>query len=201
MQTKNKFSIYLLPILSIVLNVYLWEKISFPYNNPEEVIGYYSFFKHNHFTDTARYIIFVSTPLILLFALFILLNKQECLKFDEIFLNINPKTNEKNFLLNLILYFCIIILITKFLSTEFPKNKLDIFHEGQLLSGAYNFFVTNELWKNTYVISGLFMDILNANLAWMISGTESIGAYRFYIYFLQSFTSIIFLIHLIESVL
>ena len=67
MQIKTKFSIYFLPILAIILNVYLWEKISFPYSNPEEVIGYYSFFSHSHFTDTIRYIVFVSTPLILFF--------------------------------------------------------------------------------------------------------------------------------------
>ena len=78
----------------------------------------------------------------------------------------------------------VFILTIKFLSTDFPNFKLDIFHEGQLLSGAYNFHVTNELWKGTYVISGLFMDILNANIAWFFAGEESIGAYRFYIFLL-----------------
>ena len=38
------------------------------------------------------------------------------------------------------------------------------------------------------------MDILNANLAWFFTGEESIGAYRFYIFFLQLLTSITFLI-------
>ena len=38
------------------------------------------------------------------------------------------------------------------------------------------------------------MDVLNANLAWFFTGEESIGAYRFYIFFLESLTSIVFLI-------
>ena len=194
MQIKTKFSIYFLPIFTTILNVYLWEKITLPYSNPEEVIGYYSFFSHSHFTDTIRYIVFVGAPLILFFVLFIFLNKQECLKFNEIFPNASFRKNEKNFQLNLIFYICLFVLIAKFFSTGFSKNDLDIFHEGQLLSGAYNFFLTKEIWKNTYVISGLFMDILNANLAWSITGNESIGSYRFFIFFLQSFTSIIFLI-------
>ena len=118
MQIKTKFSIYFLPILAIILNVYLWEKISLPYSNPEEVIGYYSFFNHSHFTDTIRYVVFVSTPLILFFVLFIFLNKQECLKFNEIFPNTSFRKNEKNFQLNLIFYICLFILIAKFLSTE-----------------------------------------------------------------------------------
>ena len=194
MQKKTDYFIYFLPFLSIFLSIYLWEKINLPYSNPEEVIGYYSFFNHSQFNDTARYLVFVSIPLVLFFFLFILLKKQECSTFKDIFSDTFTKKTEKNFLLNFTLYLFILILIIKFLSAEFPNFKLDFFHEGQVLTGAYNFHVTKELWKSTFVISGLFIDVLNANLAWFFAGEESIGAYRFYIFFLESLTSIVFLI-------
>ena len=194
MQKKENYAIYFLTILSIFLGSYCWNKINLPYSNSQEVISYYSTFEHNQFNDTLRYIIFVTIPLITFFLLFIIFKKDECLTFKKIFINSTIKTTKKNKFLTFTLYFLIFILIIKFLSTDFPNFKLDVFHEGQLLSGAYNFHVTNELWKGTYVISGLFMDILNANIAWFFAGEESIGAYRFYIFFLQSLTSIVFLI-------
>ena len=194
MQKKTDYFIYFLPFLSIFLSIYLWEKINLPYSNPEEVIGYYSFFNHSQFNDTARYVVFVTIPLVLFFFLFILLKKQECATFKYIFSDTATKKTKKNFLLNFTLYLFILILIIKFLSAEFPNFTLDFFHEGQALSGAYNFHVTKELWKSTFVISGLFLDVLNANLAWFFTGEESIGAYRFYIFFLESLTSIVFLI-------
>lgn len=194
MLKKENYAIYFLTILSIFLCTFFWDKISLPYSNSEEVLGYYSFFKHNEFNDTLRYVIFITVPLITFFLLFIVLKKDQCLSFNKIFANPAIKIPKSNFYLNFILLFLIIILTIKFFIGDFPDFKLDAFHEGQLLSGAYNFYITNEMWKSTYVISGLFMDILNANLAWFFAGEETIGAYRFYIYFLQFLTSILFLI-------
>ena len=194
MRKKENYVIYLLTLLSLLLASYLWNKISLPYANPEEIIGYYSFFKYNQFNDTIRYIIFITIPLATFFFLFISLKKYECISFKKVFSNSAIKIPKRNFFLNSIFFLFIFILGIKFLSADFPNFTLDVFHEGQLLSGAYNFHITKELWKSTYVISGLFMDILNANLSWFFAGEESIGAYRFYIFFLQLLTSIAFLI-------
>ena len=194
MQKKVNFLIYLLPLLSIFLVTYFWDQIKFDYNNHGEVIGYYSFFYHNDFTDTARYIFFTSIPLLLFFVLFILIKKDDCIKFNDLFVNYSIKKTQKNNLLIFSLYFYILILVLKFFSSEFSQNSIDIFHEGQLLVGAYNYFLSGELWKSTYIISGLFMDVLNANLAWFFSDTQSIGSYRFYIFFLQFLTAISFIL-------
>ena len=106
-------------------------------------MGYYSFFKHNEFNDTLRYVIFISVPLITFFLLFIVLKKDQCLNFKKIFINPAIKMPKRNFYLNFILLFLIIILTIKFFIGDFPDFKLDAFHEGQLLSGAYNFYITN----------------------------------------------------------
>ena len=70
MRKKENYVIYLVTLLSLLLASYLWNKISLPYANPEEIIGYYSFFKYNHFNDTIRYIIFIIIPLATFFFLF-----------------------------------------------------------------------------------------------------------------------------------
>ena len=75
MRKKENYVIYLLTLLSLLLASYLWNKISLPYANPEEIIGYYSFFKYNPFNDTMRYIIFIIIPLATFFFLFISLKK------------------------------------------------------------------------------------------------------------------------------
>ena len=194
MQKKKDIFIYFLTFLSIILASYIFSKINLTYNNPEEVLGYYSYFNYSHFNDTVKYLIFVGIPLFVFLISFIIVKKKECLNLSEIFRNLSIKLPRKNLLLNFVLFLFVALIIIDFFSTEFPNFKLDVFHEGQLLSGAYNFYLSKELWKSTYVISGLFMDILNANISWSFSDQENIASYRFYIFFLQSLTSIVFLI-------
>ena len=46
-------------LTSIILIVILWDKISLPYSNKQEVIGIYSENNHHQFNDTLRFIIFI----------------------------------------------------------------------------------------------------------------------------------------------
>ena len=52
-------------IFAIIIASFSWNKISFEFYNPEEVIGYYSIFKHNPLNDNLRYIFFarLNSPL------------------------------------------------------------------------------------------------------------------------------------------
>ena len=48
----------------MILLSLIWENIKFNFENPNEIIGYYSIFKHSYLNDNIRYILFISLPLI-----------------------------------------------------------------------------------------------------------------------------------------
>ena len=59
---------FLIPTFaSIVFVSIIWEKIKFRFENPSEVIGYYSLFEYSHLNDSVRFIVFISIPLITFF--------------------------------------------------------------------------------------------------------------------------------------
>ena len=63
---------------------------------------------------------------------------------------------------------------------KFPDYKLDIFHEGQLLTGTMNYNLKNMFWTGSYLNTGLFYDILNTKFAWSLFDKENISAYRYF---------------------
>ncbi len=64
-------------IFAIIIASFLWNKISLEFYNPEEVIGYYSIFKHNPLNDNLRYIFFVGFPNFNLFVDFLYFLKKK----------------------------------------------------------------------------------------------------------------------------
>ncbi len=186
--------IIVLTIFSVLVGTYFWNNINLPYNNPKEIIGIYSQFEHSDLTDTARYMFFVGLPLIIFFLLTIILKRKECNSFKNIFLSFEIKETKQNNLLYLFLCLFIFILIIKFFSHEFSFNKMDLFHEGQQLGGTNIFNKTKKLFVHTYFTTSLFIDTLNAKIAWLISDKQTLGAYRVFILFLQSLTEIIYVV-------
>ena len=61
--TKIITSFFLI-ISSIILAVFLWDKIYFPFTNSLEIIGEYSKQNYNPINEPARYLIFISLPLL-----------------------------------------------------------------------------------------------------------------------------------------
>ena len=181
-------------ILSIVIGTYIWKEINLPYTNPDEIVGHYLKNKHNYENDTVRYLIFIGLPLIVFLLLYSLLKKDQCNSFKNIFLYQEIKEHSKNSLLNIYLYIFIFILLMEFFTFKFPLHGIDLFHEGQMMSGGYNFYNTKKLWTSTYSNTGLFVDILNSKIAWSITGEQSIGAFRFYILFYLLITKVLFII-------
>ena len=178
-------------ISTVVLISFFWDKITLPYENTTEIVGEYSKNNHHQFNDTLRFICFLFFPLLVFSTTYILTNQNKIKSFNNIFYEnelpafINQKNYEKKFYF---LFFCIILFVN-FLSLNLPDHKLDIFHEGQLLSGALNYNLKDKLWTGSYINTGLFYDILNTKFSWVFFGKESIGAYRLfsftfnYIYF------------------
>ena len=103
-EARSSLIIFFAFILSIIVGTLLWDKINLTYNNPQEIIGNYSKFKVNAFTETLRYLIYISLPIITFFLLFIYLKKDKCVSFQEIFSNTHVATYKKNQFLTFCLY-------------------------------------------------------------------------------------------------
>ena len=133
-------------------------------------------------------------PLIIYSTAFFLLKKNECNTLDKIFTEtkFNEKLTNSENLFYLVIFF--IFILFNFFSTELPNNKSDIFHEGQLLSGAINLDITNNLWVSSYSNTGIFYDVINTKIAWILTGFQSIGSMRISHLFLESFTSLLLVV-------
>ena len=170
----------ILPICSIFVVTIFWQEISLPYNNSEKIIGEYSKNKHHQLNDTLRFICFLIFPLIIFTITYYFINKKN-LNFYEIFKDDNRVfiENKENHKKKLYFVFFVIFLFVSLTSSNLPDHTLDIFHEGQLLSGALNYNLKNNLWIGSYINTGLFYDIINTKIFWNIFQIDSIGAYRF----------------------
>ena len=192
----------LLPtIFAIFFASFLWDYINIEYKNPNEIIGYYSIFKHSPLNDNLRYIFFVGFPILTYLLFFLYFNKNNILSFKDIFFIRNEKeTNEEISKLFIFVFF--IIQIFFLISNEFNLNRIDIFHEGQALSGALNFKLKDQLWEGSFIITSIFVDVLSANISWKLFGVQSISSYRYFIEILNlitAFSLIVFIFQLING--
>ena len=175
-------------IFAIVFASHMWNKISLEFYNPDEIIGYYSIFKHNPLNDNLRYIFFVGLPILTYLLFFIFLNKKQILNFKEIFLMHDEKeTREK--ISKYFLFSFFVIQIFFLLSNEFNLDKIDIFHEGQALSGGLNFKLKDQLWEGSFITTSIFVDVLNANISWKLFDIQSLSSYRYFIEILNLITT------------
>jgi len=188
----DNFKISFPSIVALIVASLLWDKIKFEYNNPNQIIGYYSIFKYSALNDNVRYIFFISLPILTYLISFIFFKKLTFRSFKESF--IFDENYRKNENISLYFLFCFIFIIFTFsISNEFNKNLIDLFHEGQALSGALNLRLNNELWSGSFIVTGLFVDILNANISWNLFEVKSLSSYRLYIEILNSITIFVIL--------
>tara|TARA_B100001094_G_scaffold331533_1_gene400207 strand:+ start:98 stop:1945 length:1848 start_codon:yes stop_codon:yes gene_type:complete len=180
-------------IITLIFVNILWNKINFEYHNPSEIIGYYSIFKYSALNDNIRYIFFVGLPLLSYLISYIYFNKLGFKSFKEAFILKEKEIFNENISLYFLVCFFFLIFIF-FVSREFNNNLIDLFHEGQALSGALNLKLNSQLWSGSFIITSLFVDILNANIAWNLFEIKSLSAYRLYIEILNLITLLIILI-------
>jgi len=174
-------------IVALILASLLWDKIKFEYNNSNQIIGYYSIFKYSALNDNVRYVFFIGLPILTYLISFIFFKKLTFKSFNEaLIFDQNYRKNE-NISLYFLFYF-IFIIFTFSIASEFNENLIDLFHEGQALSGALNLRLNNELWSGSFIITGLFVDLLNANISWNLFGLKSLSSYRLYIEILNLLT-------------
>ena len=196
---RNNLKIIFPSIISLILVSFIWDKINFKFYNPKEIIGYYSIFKYSPLNDNIRYILFIGLPLLTYLFSYFYFNKLNFNSFKNAFIFEKNKDLKNNIFLNLLFIFIFLIIILS-VSKEFNSNPMDLFHEGQALSGAFNYKITNELWSKSFVITSLFVDILNANIAWNLFDTQNLSSYRLYIHLLNTLTTIVILIFIFNIV-
>lgn len=176
---KNLF-IILITITSISVATYLWEYIKLPITNINELgRGQYIDNNHNQKNELLRYLCFIFLPLITFISLMVYFKK---IKINEFFLKLqlSEKTiiSENNYLfyLKIIIF---IFLIFEFLSLDFAFREIDSFHEGDKLTPTFRNFSDGSFWSESFLVIGLFSDILNTRIFWEIFNHESIGLMRF----------------------
>ncbi len=188
-------------IASIFLCFLLWDKIVLEYSNPHEIVGEYAANFHNVYNDSLRYLIFISLP-ILTFLVFFLYFKNNN-QFYNLNLNLfrfNTSVKSQFFSTKKLFLICLVLLLIFFLK-DWNNFTFSIFEEGMPLTGGTNFELGLKPWKEIYLNTGLFHDLINAKVAWTILGHKTIGAYKFLILLLNLITKIIiiYLIYLLSA--
>ena len=189
----NKLLPYILIGIIIIINSLFWSKVSLPYVNPEDVRGVYSQNSYSSHNDTLRFLIYIFLPVIFYFVYNFLIKHKKKSIYQN-FTKIREIGKDDYSEYKIIFSFFLTIIILSFLSLDFPLQKLDIFHEGQLLTGAMNHLQKQNFWEGSYLNTGLFYDQINTIIAFKLFNIQSIGAFRIFQIILQNLTSILMLI-------
>jgi len=184
--TKIITSFFLI-IGSIIFAVFLWDKIYFPFTNPYEIIGEYSKQSYNPVNDPARYLIFISLPLLvtLLCCNFFIKNSFRNIKKQIFQDDKTTKNNEKSKKRKIVFFIFLIYIFLEFFSVNFPYKPIDLYHEGQELVPAFNNIINGGYWSNSYITIGVFLELFATSLTWKLLGLETIGAARFQVLILN----------------
>ena len=174
---KETLILFINVTISFYFGFLLWDKIEFKFNDPG-IVGIYSENKHNSLNDVARYIIFISLPLISYLLTKIYFGEKFIRKLKIFFLN--TSFIEKNRNVSLIIFSVVLLLlILEFFTITFPDHKIDSFHDGQKLSSAYKSYLDGSLWSGSFVTVGIFFETLSTKFIWNIFNHVSIGLMRY----------------------
>jgi hypothetical protein len=179
---KNNLIIFTLLFLSFLFSIFLWPKIILPYTNVHNVAGIYDNLKYSSHNDVTRYIFFIGFPVLTFFISLLLFKKEKMIHINDLF-----KSNNEFFIINKdqkkVLFFCFIIfgfyILIEFLSLGVPDMKIDRVHDGDYLTAAMNYLLTNKIWSSSYAVHGASMSIY-PNIMWKIFNVESVGAFRLF---------------------
>ena len=176
MKINKNIYYFLIIIFSLFISYFLWSYIKFPLNN-FEIVGNYSQNNYNANNEYIRYFLFILIPSVCFFCSKLYFEKKNISLFFNNFKSHEQK-KEDTFKFS-ILFIIIILILLEFLSISFPLNKIDIFHDGQQLSSFYTNKSDGSLWSGSYVVVGVFYEILVSKYLWDIFSINSIGLIKF----------------------
>ncbi len=179
---KKDLIIYFLVLLFTVFISFFWETVSLPFTEISHAESFIINKKINPQTDTLRYILFVSLPLLL----YVILNYS--IKHDKINFSLKEQNNyiEENFfnykISISILFFFLYIIVDFFGSPNHflaSNPRLDPIHEGDYLTPTLNFFSTKGLWSSSASVHG-GSDFIYTIMLWKLTGLKTIGSAKIY---------------------
>ena len=184
--TKVSISFFLI-ISSIILTTFLWNKIYLPFKNPLEIIGEYSKQSHNPINDVLRYLIFIFFPLLVTLLCCFLFIKDSFKNIIKQILQDDKatKNNEKSIKRKIFFFIFLIYVFLEFFSINFPYEPMDLYHEGQIITPAFNNIINGGYWSKSYITIGVFHELFATSFTWKLLGLETIGAARFKILILN----------------
>ena len=181
------FISFVLIISSIIFATFLWDKIYLPFKNPLEIVGEYSKQNYNPINDVLRYLIFIFFPLLvtLLCCYFFIKNsfgniKKQIFQDDK-----TTKNNEKSKKRKIFFFIFLIYVFLEFFSVNFPYKPIDLYHEGQSLTPAFNNIINGGYWSNSYIVVGVFLEIFANSFTWKLLGLETMEAASFQVLILN----------------
>ena len=176
----KKYLPYILAFLGIIISTFVWDLIKFPYDNENLINGNYSANKINPLNDTIRGLFFIFFPLVIYIIAQINFNKSNLL--------FSLNTNNENFIrqsannieVNIISLIIFIFIIFEFFSLNYQNfiSKIDVHHEGTLLSAPVNYYFKNKLWLGTHYDYGFIGNNISIFFSY-IFGEYNIGVNRF----------------------
>jgi hypothetical protein len=183
---KKSKTEFFYPILSTIITIIfctiIWDYIILSYSNPHEIVGSYADQNYSVYNDTLRYLLFILLPVGIFFSFFLIKayrNEDYFRLHYSIFLLKKNEISQRISVKFLLFFLSIAVLL--FLFNDWNVYPLDIFEEGMPLSGSQIFEYNQKPWKDVYLNTGLFYDMLNGKISWLLTGYKTIGSFRFYI--------------------
>ena len=175
----RKNSIFYCSFLTIIIiSLFLWPFVTLPYVETT-VVGEYKIKEYNQHNDLVRYLVFILIPTLALFFYKFFIEKVQFNQFfSKFYLDEDSKKLDEKNLIILFFIFCLILLV-RFLYIEFPINQIDSYHEGQLMSSAFKYYLDGSLWSGSHVTVGIFYETISSKLIWDFFNDISIGSTRF----------------------
>ncbi|MFC1855287.1 hypothetical protein ACFL2A_01940 [Thermodesulfobacteriota bacterium] len=189
----------------------LWPYIKLPLNNSMDIVGPLTLKGVHPNTYILNYLLYVTMPALLFFIAYYFFPRIRALiLFDShstnVYRKLNGYTRDDNFFDDKTLRILTVVsrsivllwgisCAMHFFMLPFEPTQLDLFHEGEFLTPAYNYIKTSGLWTSSFFIHGAFYNPLSTVLGWMIFGLETIGASRIMVYAIDNlnFIAVIFL--------
>ncbi len=181
---KNTLGIYsdILIILSVLLSLwlmyYIWGFISLPFSNPLEVYGPLVVQQFNPLNNILRYVLLVAAAV----AVYALFNYRTLrLPPQTIFRPVGHLYNwnyETVLTAAPVYILCSIFVVILNISDSFSLAPLDVFHEGESLTPAWNYLQSGGIWSKSFFVHGAFYDVFSTILAWNFFQNMTVGAFR-----------------------
>jgi hypothetical protein len=169
-------------LAGVIAGLFLWERITLPFNNPWEIAGELVALRYNPANNLIRFIIFISLPVSVLLAAHLLNNR----RFNELCFGVGnavwsadhaagagPRAS-KTLSLSLV---AVALLVGFTVATFGSSGGFDAFHEGETLGPAISYENGMIPYKQILFWHGVFQDPLRSVLAFNLFG-RSIGAVR-----------------------